>query len=268
VFRKYLLAICAALALSLAGAHAGDAVAISQHDGLTWADVTVGGRVLHFVVDTGATSSCINLAAARRIGIPLGNPVTIAGVGGETTGYRCGNFQASAGGMRLPAEVLALDLSGPARACSQPIDGLIGADFFRGKVVRLDFARGLLMAVAQPVDGGMPLRFLNGVMCAPVALNGGSRQWTRLDTGCSDTVVWCGPTRPGGKDARKSVALAWPGAHRTKADVAVGGRDLGSLAVTLRPKQIFPGEAGLLGNAALSKYRVTIDAVHGRLALE
>jgi hypothetical protein len=33
-------------------------------------------------------------------------------------------------------------------------------------------------------------------------------------------------------------------------------------------REIFPGEAGLLGNGALSKYRVTIDGIGKRLVLE
>jgi len=39
------------------------------------------------------------------------------------------------------------------------------------------------------------------------------------------------------------------------------------VAVTLHGRAIFPHEAGLLGSEILSQYRVTIDAVHGRIWL-
>ena len=115
-----------------AGGHASEEARIALHDGLVWAEVSCGGNTLHFVVDTGAASSCVDLAAAKRLGMRLGGPMSVAGVGGSTTGYQCTGFHAIAGGMELPEKVVALDLSEPARACTEAIDGLIGADFFHG----------------------------------------------------------------------------------------------------------------------------------------
>jgi hypothetical protein len=242
---------------------------ISQHDGLVWADVDCNGTTLHFVVDTGAASSCIDLAAARRLGIRLGPPLNVAGVGGRTTGYDCTGFAASVGGMRLPGEVVALDLSGPARACSQPIDGLIGADFFMGKVVRIDYARGTLTRVdGMGCVDGIRLRFANGVICAPVAVDGGAPRWTRLDTGCTDALDWCGKAGALRKGAGRTVALASSAKNALLADVAVGSAQLHDVPVKMHGREIFPGEAGLLGNAALSRYRVTIDGIRARLSLE
>jgi hypothetical protein len=270
VLRKTIPAICATLlATALCGAQAAGAVAISQHDGLTWADVASGGQVLHFVVDTGATVSCVNLAAARRLGLPLGAPEQVAAVGGGTIAYRCAGFIASAGGMALPSEVLVLDLSGPARACSQPIDGLIGADFFRGKTVRIDFANGRLTRVDRLSAGaGIPLRFANGALCAPVAVDGGAPLWTRIDTGCTDALDWCGAAGSRARGPGRSVALAASRRQSMLADVNVGATLLRDLPVKTRSRAIFPGEAGLLGNAALSRYRITIDGITRRLLLE
>ena len=247
---------------------------IALHDGLVWADVDCGGTALHFVVDTGAASSCLDLAAARRLGLRLGGALSVAGVDGRTTGYRCAGFHASVGGMRLPEEIVALDLSGPARACSEAIDGLIGADFFRGKVVRIDYARRTLSSQGNLAGGGgIRLRFANGVMCAPVAVNGGGTRWTRLDTGCTEALLWCdggcccvSANQP--KKAGKSVALASSMGNTATAEVTVGTAQLHGVPVKLRDREIFPGEAGLLGNRALSKYRVTIDGIGKRLLLE
>ncbi len=280
MFRKRILPAVGFLAISLAAplsARAGVAaqgaagadVPIALHDGLVWADVDCGGTHLHFVVDTGAASSCINLAAARRLGIRLGDDLTVVGVGGRTTGYQCTGFHATVGGMRLPREVVALDLSGPSRGCRQEIDGLIGADFFRGKVVRIDYASGLLSRVEEaPAGSGTPLRFEDGVICVPVAVNGKQARWTRLDTGCTEALYWCDGADCRRKGSRESVALASWGGSAIPAEVTVGTARLDDVPVRIRDREIFPGEAGLLGNGALSRYRVTIDGIGKRLLLE
>lgn len=264
------MAALAALACTDPRARAGEAARITLHDGLIWADVDCGGTTLHFVVDTGAGSSCVNLAVARRVGLRLGPALNVAGVDGRAIGYRCGGFQASFGGMRLPEEVVALDLSGPSRSCSQQIDGLIGADFFCGEVVRIDYARGLLSREqgGMAEGGGTRLRFLNGVICAPVAVDGGAPRWTRVDTGCTDALDWCEGAGAGLEGMGKSVALASSGGNGLLAEVTVGRTRLHDVPVKLRDREIFPGEAGLLGNAMLSRYRVTIDGIRNRLVLE
>jgi len=260
-----------ALAVTASSGHAVGQARIALHDGLVWADVNCRGITLHFVVDTGAATSCVNLTAARRLGLSLGAPLNIEGVEGWTTGYRCTGFQASVGGMRLPEQVVALDLSGPARACSEPIDGLIGADFFRAKVVRMDYARGVLSRVEAPAGGiGTRLRFANGVMCAPVAVDGAAARWARLDTGCTDALDWCEGARCCccSKGTRGSVALASSMGSAARAEVKVGPAQLRDLPVKFWKREFFPGEAGLLGNGVLSKYRVTIDGIGKRLVLE
>jgi hypothetical protein len=256
---------------SLAAARAEKCARIDLRDGLVWADVDctsmTGQTTLHFVVDTGAASSCVNLAAAKRLGLRMGGAVDVAGVGGMATGYRCGDFDGTVGGMPLPGNVLALDLSGPARGCSRMIDGLIGADFFRGHVVQIDYARGVMSGgAALALKRGMPGRFANNVICVPVAVNGGPARWTRLDTGCTDALDWCEGAGPRAKAAH-SVALASSCRGAVLADVTVGDAHLHGLPVKLHARQIFPGEAGLLGNAALSRYTVTIDGIDGRVEL-
>lgn len=271
VFAKTIIVGVAALALAGAAGFCADApvagAAIALHDGLVWTDVDCSGTELHFVVDTGAASSCIDLAAARRLGMRLGPALNVAGVGGLATGFRCRGFEASAGGMLLPREVVALDLSGPTRGCSERIDGLIGADFFRGKVMRIDYGRRLLSRV-EGSTGGAPMRLENGVMCVPVAVNGSAARWTRLDTGCTEPLYWC-EGDGGGKDGGKwSVALASLAGRAIPAQVRIGTTEIINLPVRMREREIFPGEAGLLGNGTLSRYRVTIDGIGMRVVLE
>jgi hypothetical protein len=64
------------------------------------------------------------------------------------------------------------------------------------------------------------------------------------------------------------VALASFTGSAVREEVRVGTIDLANLPVKIRAREIFPGEAGLLGNGALSRYRVTIDGIGKRLVLE
>jgi hypothetical protein len=272
VFQKFILvAIAAAVfGLGVCQSQAAQQAAISLHDGLVWADVNCNGTTMHFVVDTGAACTCVNLASIRRAGLRLGEPVSVSGVNGRAIGYHCAAFNGTVGGMKLPAQILALDLSGPARACSQPIDGLIGADFFQGNVVRIDYSRRVLTRRGAGSSGGesVRLRFEGGVLCVPVAVDGSHSRWTRLDTGCTDALIWYGGAGAKSKDTSHTVALASSSRTAIPAVVTVGGISTRAIPVKWCNRAIFPGEAGLLGNAALSQYRaITIDGLRKRLEL-
>ncbi len=121
----------------------------------------------------------------------------------------------------------------------------------------------------QAAAGGVRLRFANGVICLSVAVNGGLPRWTRLDTGCTDALDWCEGAGPRPVAADRTVALASAAAGSLRADVAFGQARLHDVPVELHPREIFPGEAGLLGNAALARFRsVTIAALAGRILLD
>jgi hypothetical protein len=66
----------------------------------------------------------------------------------------------------------------------------------------------------------------------------------------------------------RTIALASSRGSALLADVAVGQIELRDVPLKMHARAIFPGEAGLLGNAALSKYRVTIDGIGKRLMLD
>jgi hypothetical protein len=50
--------------------------------------------------------------------------------------------------------------------------------------------------------------------------------------------------------------------------VQIGRQRFNPVKAGVHKEQIFPGEAGLLGNAFLSKFRVTIDEPRRRVILE
>ena len=105
----------------------------------------VGGPRLehkfHFILDLGATLTCIRPDLLRVLGYDLSRPIgrkRIRSATGSVVApiYRVTSL-ASLGQVQADFSVAAQDLPLTVEA-----DGLLGLDFFRGLVLHLDFARG------------------------------------------------------------------------------------------------------------------------------
>lgn len=240
-------------------------------DGLIWVKVSVAGSTLNFVLDSGAGSTVLSLQAARRLSLKTSSPVRVQMVDGSTTGYRIAQFQGSVGGIPLKKEIITLDLSTTDKLCCRPIDGLIGQDFFRGRVVQIDF-KNRCVCVSESSETldcctVLPMSRRNDALCIPVGFNGQKPQWARLDTGCISALEWAGAL--GKKESGSmSVGLADATQSSVSAEVRLGTECIRNVQTGIHRKQIFPSEAGLLGNGLLSKYRVTIDSRKMQVLLE
>ena len=166
-------------------------------DGMVWLKVAVAGKSepLDFLLDSGASASVLDLSAARRLGLKLGARQDVQGVHSRSLAYRVEVFAAHASSIAIPSSLLAVDLSGPSRACHQRIDGLLGADFFRGRIVQIDFASQTirLLQRSEVNEAGceiLPLTTRNDALCARVCVDGNAPEWLRLDTGCNTTLEW------------------------------------------------------------------------------
>src|SRR5882672_4593694 len=159
---------------------------IQFREGLLWMEVSVpqSKETLHFLVDSGASASVVNLGTARRLGLELGPKVSVTGVATTLTGHYPVKLSAKASRLELPGEYLALDLSKLSGACSRSVDGLIGADFFRDRVVEIDYsAQKLRVLAAAPSDAcsnPIPLEIRPCGFRVSVNVNGGRRQWVRV----------------------------------------------------------------------------------------
>ena len=106
--------------------------------------VVVGPRKRHdfvFILDLGATLTCIRPDLLRLLGYDLSRPIgrkRIRSATGSVVApiYRATSL-ASLGQVHLNFSVAGQDLPLTVEA-----DGLLGLDFFRGLVLHLDFARG------------------------------------------------------------------------------------------------------------------------------
>ncbi len=267
--------LVAALARGGNGAAASSEFPFEYREGLLWVQVRVAGSTqpLNFLFDTGAEVSAIDVSAARRIGLLLGPKVSVRGVGTTMSGHWPQTVCASAAGVALPSELLALDLSKLGRACQQPVDGLIGADFIRGRIVQIDFDAScirLLKPEELPVSArALPLDVRCCGLRVKAGVNGNKPQWLRVDTGCATALHWVTTgVRPDECGGRLAIGLAEMKIPQTLTTVELGGQTFRNVPTGIHRAAIFAGESGLLGNGLLSRFgSVTIDARAGSLLL-
>jgi hypothetical protein len=245
------------------------------HGGLIWLKVDVTGKSepLNFLLDSGAGISAIDLRTARSLGVHPGNRQTVQGVNGRGFAYRVNDLQAACGGIALPKPVLAVDLHALSDCCEQPVDGILGVDFFRGRIVQIDFTEGRvrILAKCDPKLANceiLPIRMCNDAFCVPVRVAGNPAQWMRLDTGCDAALEWVVSRTDKRRTGRSSIGLSGIPAHHINTSVQVGRQYFNAVNTGIHVKPIFPGEAGLLGNDLLSKFRLTIDQPGNRVIFE
>jgi predicted aspartyl protease len=261
-------------ALALASAEAGTVkpstvttIPFEYHNGLLWLRVAAPGssQPLEFLIDTGAAASVVDRQTAQRVGWPLRESVSVRGVDAQQEANWTPAETISFNGVEWSHKFVAVDLRKLSRACDRPVDGLLGADFFRGRVAQFDYAGQVLrlLPLGSVVSGSvvLPLRLDHGAFCVPLRVNGCSAKWVRLDTGCAKPLHWVT------KDIRREtsspqvcIGLADVQVPFATATVQIGKERIDSVEVGLHKHEIFVGEAGLLGNGLLSRYVVTLDA--------
>jgi predicted aspartyl protease len=252
-------------------------IPLERRDGLVWVRVSVpqSPKPLRFLLDSGAGVSALNLSTAKRLGLRLGQQVKVFGVQASLTGFWPQRLDARVGSVQLPSEYLVTDLGALEGACDCGIDGLIGADFFDGKIVQLDLAAEELRILVDSIAPGdnaelLPLKRSRGAWVAPVQVNGARPVWVRLDTGCASALQWV--TAQAGERTPKdglAVGLSTVSFATVSADVQLGRAKFASVPTGLHRSPIFANERGLLGMALLSRFgRITIDGRAGTLVLE
>lgn len=248
---------------------------LTSHGGLPWVEVRVAGspKPLSFILDTGAAATVLDRSAAERLGVKLGPTETVIGVHSLQQARRVNDFTATVAGLPLPRSVLALDLRAASRTIGRRIDGLVGADFLRGRIVQLDARANVLRVLSSTplrVAGEvLPVRMINSAFCVPVRVNDGGQQWVRVDTGCIEALRWVGATAASARGARAaSIGLASTVAGSSRLRVRLGTMAEVQVRAVIRTREIFAGEAGLLGNKLLSRFRMTVDGAGQRVILE
>jgi hypothetical protein len=238
---------------------------------LVKAQVDGSATPLTFLVDSGASTAVVSLRAARRLHLPLGVAESVRGVGADAMAYRLPGARVMANGLTLSRVRLAVDLHNASALCSREIDGLIGIDFFKGRIVQIDYANQRMHVLKKaPEDFAcrLPLHVMNGIFCAGISVNGSQPRWTRVDTGCNDALHWVVPNSSAPETRGVSIGFITNQENLTRAAVQIGPVCLGDVQTSLHGEPLFAGESGLLGNGILSKWIVTIDGVHKAISLQ
>jgi hypothetical protein len=228
---------------------------------------------LSMLLDSGASVSVLNLDCARRLGLRSGKPIAIRGVACDSRAFEIEPTSASLAGVNSGEITLAADMSHADELCTEPIDGLIGVEFFRNRVVQIDYARKCLRLLTEAPPSSshsrLPIRIINDVACAGVGVNGSSQRWARIDTGCNDALHWVVPKRARiAKPRGLSLGFVSDKRETALARVAIGKQTLESVPTVLHGQALFDGEAGLIGNELLSRFTVTLDWPGRSLILE
>jgi len=271
---SYLFAFLAAIPLGVAAGPPFE-FPFEFRDGLLWVKVIASETrtPLSFLVDSGAQVSVLNLRAAREMKLKQGRRVAVRGVRTSTAGYWPLPLSAKIGDLPLPRKCLGLDLEKLGAACQRPVDGLLGADFFRDRVVKINFDSQTIrvLEMAEPSEGRnvVPLDVRRCGMRVPIRVNGAEPKWVRLDTGCASALQWVtGDVRAGACSRRVAVGLAEVATPISLTAVQIGATEFKAVPTGLHDEAIFAGESGLLGNGLLSCFAaVTIDAKEGQVVL-
>lgn len=232
-------------------------------------------REYDFVLDSGAGALVVNVDTARRLKLKTGAPLPVYGVGMQGMAYQLEGFRAKAGRLPLSEEAYVVSLKRSKREKNRVIHGMLGQDFFRDRIVQIDYTQRRLLVFPDGTSpryrqgaNRVPIRLHGDAMIVPIALNGSAKEWVRLDTGCVSALEWTGKgefaliERPG-KRSRKKTPPTY------SADLSLGSEFLPAVAIGVHANPFFKGEAGLLGNGLLSRYgRVTIDGRSMELVLE
>ena len=265
--RRLISLVSIALLVCASRLSAATSIPFQFRDGMIWLKVAVADKnePLNFLLDSGAGASVLDLAAARRLGLKLGERQTVQGVHSRSIAYRVKDFAAHAAGVPIPSSLLAVDLSAPSASCHQHIDGLLGADFFRDRIVQINFAAQTirLLQRSEVNTAGceiLPLSARNDTLCARISVNGNAPEWLRLDTGCNSTLEWVVTGDKAKKLGLTTIGVNSGSVRELHTDVQLGAKRIASVKTGIHTGQMFSGEAGLIGNGLLSRFIVTIDA--------
>ncbi|HEX6565967.1 MAG TPA: aspartyl protease family protein [Chthoniobacterales bacterium] len=264
--RALLFALIAQLGLThFARSETFAVIPFEYRDGFIWIKVNALSRngPLNFILDSGASASVVDLAQARTLGIAIGKPEKVQGVNGQALAYAVDNFCGTCCGVTLSTSLLAVDLKALSDCCHHSIDGILGADFFRGRTVQINF-RAHEVRILKNCDfelancEKLPIKVCNSAFCVPVRVGHGPIQWVRLDTGCDSALEWVRAKEQRSFSKQEPTEQSLSSAKFVTSDLQIGKQHY-AVRTILHAKPIFSGEAGLLGNGLLEKFCLTID---------
>ncbi len=252
--------------------------AFRLRQGFLWIQVesSENGKTATFLLDSGAEQSIIDLQTAREWGLSFRKEVPVLGVGGVCQAFETDTVGLKFAETHFDRPLLAMDLKPISRRTGKRIEGLLGADFFEGRAIQLDYASGAVRILSGEFHPSGPAEVLAirknfGAYCVPVSVDGVSLPMVRIDTGCDGALHWshASSVRAGELAGTKgaSIGLSRGTGQTKRRGIALGRWELPPLPTVRHATPIFPGESGLLGNDVLRRFRVTLDLRETRRVL-
>jgi hypothetical protein len=242
------------------------------HQGMILVDATMDGaaRRMNFILDSGADETVLGNHVAEELGLILSGRERVRTVRGATYAGRAEHAHirlgASAHPLRFSPRPLVIELARESRALGTRIDGLLGADFFQGRTIRIDFKRSRLLLSPETKPGPravrLPLLRRDGAMFVGMKAAGLALPRVRLDTGCRRSLCWSPPDG-------SSLRGFWRDGKTIKVDVHFGPLAMSEIPTDVYRVPIFAGEDGLLGTGLLSRFdSIWIDSVRRQISFE
>jgi Aspartyl protease len=243
--------------------------------------VTVVGKTCLFVFDTGSTNTVFDSS------LPLGKPTEqqpartgYDGISGDTISVSLFDTPATTlGKFDLKAvlpKVIGVDLSRFRDVSGEDIYGILGMDFLRRHVVRIDFDMGVLtfLKSADPTVGkAVKLQIVNGTLpAANVVIQSHGEEQFCIDSGFSSpdsgtlnprlyaTMIQSGDYRVG-----NSLIVSASGMNARK---TIRGKGISAAGYSLRNPAFSEGTANRLSTTWLSRFNVTLDFPNSRMYLQ
>ncbi|HTA65761.1 MAG TPA: retropepsin-like aspartic protease [Xanthomonadaceae bacterium] len=293
------IALVATLVFATAAHAANQTVAYDYSHHEIALNVSVKGRPLYVLLDTGVDPSVIDLGRAKALGLPVQD-----GHGGEGSGEGNGHahvFPATIKALAIDGQAwgdvdaLAMDMAGLSKSYGRPLDGVLGYSFLVDKTVVIDYPSSTVAFYkgSYPVGAAVkqcklnyqtPLVFAGPDDRIPVLPDfrfGGATAKISLDTG-SNRGVSLFPAALGLKGVRVAIVqtgkVSGTGARggftgdRAQLNLGMGVGEFTHPAgseVTLMPDQSKPGIAANLGNPIFAdmKVKLVIDYPGKKLAM-
>ena len=159
-------------------------------DGRIRVPVSVQGRKLWFLLDTGGVATTIKWDDAKQLGLPVTQSVKkLAGIGGSLLNFQVAAQDFSVGGLRVESRPIYIEARGLSEA-----DGTLSADILRDYDVEIDLAGGSLRLLPPGACAPAAAAVLamdvaqNGHIRFPVRIDGKTIPAT-LDTGASLSLI-------------------------------------------------------------------------------
>ena len=244
------------------------------HGGV-FVEARVKGERLWFVLDSGASRTLLDAAAARRLGIRATESSTIGGAGAGRVPVEIAKDQSLQIGAAALSKVdlRLLDLSTLTPAWGRRVDGIVGYDLLCHTAVTIDYVNQMLtIGGPTPPGDALPLTFRGGwsFVEGTIKVPGNAPVTDRflLDTGSQDAVDHpiieksTGPLRH--TQTGNGLGAATPGAVGTTEWFRIGRFTIGSTTSSCCGN---PETSRLIGAEVLSRFRVTFDYPGRRLVL-